>query len=156
MGKALLAVVAAALVAAPAAAAGTAVKTAPNAHLKGKAILVDAKGRSLYYYASDQKGQTPTCVNDPSYHCSKVWPPLLTSGTPKAGMGAKQSLLGSVKRPEGTMQVTYAGWPLYLFKGGGASGLPGDKPGDVNGQTFFGVWYVLTPAGKPITAKATP
>jgi predicted lipoprotein with Yx(FWY)xxD motif len=136
-------------------AAGTVVKTAVNAHLAAT-ILVDARGRTLYYFAQELPRQTPQCVNDPAYHCSKLWPPLLAQGKPTAGPGAKQSLLGAVKRPEGTMQVTYAGRALYRFAGGGATGMDGDrKPGDEAGQGFAGLWFVLSPAGKPITRTGT-
>jgi predicted lipoprotein with Yx(FWY)xxD motif len=159
MRKGVLIVLVAAALAAPAAAAGgTVVKTAPNPHLGDQSIIVDSLGRTLYYFASDVKGKKPSCVNDPTYHCVKLWPPLITSGKPVAGEGATQSLLGLVKRTDGRMQVTYGGRPLYRLAGGGATGLPPDKvPGDAFGQAFVGLWYVLSPAGKPIkTALTTP
>jgi predicted lipoprotein with Yx(FWY)xxD motif len=132
---------------APAAAAGTVVKAAYNANLK-KTIIVNARGLTLYYYVADSGG-TSTCVNDPTYHCSKVWPPLLTSGDPTAGKGAKQSLLGTITREDGGVQVTYAGHPLYRYARN-AGAPPDRKPGDVFGQGFSSSWWVLSPAGKPI------
>ncbi len=47
--------------------------------------------------------------------CALLWPPVLTSGQPKAGKGVDQHALGVVVRPDGTRQVTYRGKPLYLF-----------------------------------------
>jgi predicted lipoprotein with Yx(FWY)xxD motif len=120
------------------------VKVAYNKQLKTK-ILVDGRGRTLYYVNSEQ-GLTTGCVDD----CAKSWPPLLTSGSPKAGPGARQSLLVAAKRPEGTMQVAYHGHLLYTWAGGSGQG-PGDgRPGDILGQGRLGVWWVLSPAGKPI------
>jgi predicted lipoprotein with Yx(FWY)xxD motif len=128
--------------------AGAVVKSAFNAKL-GTKILVDARGRTLYLFYSDTR-TTSTCLNDPTYHCSKVWPPLLSSGAPRAGAGVKAGLLKTIKREDGGMQVTYAGHPLYTLKGG--SGIPPDrKAGDVNGQGAVGAWWVLSPTGKKIT-----
>jgi len=128
-------------------AAGTTVKTAYNAKLKST-ILVTSKGLTLYYFVSDV-GKTSSCVNDSTYHCSKWWPPLLTTGAPVAGAGAKRSLLGTTKRPDGKTQVTYGGHPVYRFVGVG-SPPPDKKAGDVNGQGFVRLWWALSPAGKAV------
>jgi predicted lipoprotein with Yx(FWY)xxD motif len=58
----------------------------------------------------------------------------------------KQSLLGRIKRANGSQQVTYAGHPLYLYVGD-------SKPGQTNGegsQEFGAGWDVLAPSGKKI------
>jgi predicted lipoprotein with Yx(FWY)xxD motif len=130
--------------------AGAVVKVAFNKQLK-KSILVDARGFTLYMFTQDPKG-TPTCYDDQTYHCSKAWPPLLTSGALKAAHGVKLSLLGSAKRDGGGLQVTYHGFPLYRDAGAKSVALNGDKkPGDVNGQGFGGLWWALSPSGNPIT-----
>jgi predicted lipoprotein with Yx(FWY)xxD motif len=132
------------------ASAGAVVKVAFNKQLK-KSILVDARGFTLYFFTQDPKG-TPTCYDDQTYHCSKGWPPLLTTGAPKAGHGVKVSLLGTAKRDGGGMQVTYHGFPLYRDAGAKVFALKADKkPGDVNGQGFGGLWWALSPSGKPVT-----
>ncbi len=128
------------------------VKVAFNAKLK-KSILVDARGFTLYMYTADTPG-TPYCYDDATYHCSKAWPPLLTKGKPQAGKGAKASLLGTAKRTGGGLQVTYKGRPLYTNAGAKTFGLVADKKaGDVNGQRFLEIWFVLSPAGVPIRVR---
>ena len=128
------------------------VKVAFNKKLK-KSILVDGRGLTLYMYLSDTPGK-PACYNDPTYHCSKAWPPLLTTGVPQ-GPGVPAALLGVVKRTGGGVQATYNGHPLYTDAGAKAFGLTADKkPGDVNGQRFLSVWFVLSPKGTPIRASA--
>lgn len=128
-------------------AGGTTVKTAFNKKLKST-ILVTSTGLTLYYWTQDL-GKKSNCVNDPTYHCSKWWPPLLTKGAPVAAAGAKRSLLGTTKRADGTTQVTYAGHPVYRWVGVG-SPLPDKKPGQVYGQGFISQWWTLSPTGKPV------
>jgi len=104
-------------------------------------ILVDAQGRSLYLFKKDA-GTKSTC----SGACAASWPPLIAKGKPTAGGGAQASMLGTVRRDDGTMQVTYHGHPLYLFAGD-------QQPGQVNGQgsTAFGApWLALSASGKQI------
>jgi predicted lipoprotein with Yx(FWY)xxD motif len=120
-----------------------------------ESILVDSRGLTLYLFTSDTQGPNkykPTCYDDATYHCSKAWIPLRTASVPHAGPGIKASLLGVVKRTDGADQVTYNGHPLYSAEGPNAFGLtPDKKPGDVNGQGFVGIWYVLSPNGDQIT-----
>ncbi len=127
---------------------GTLVKVAFNKKLKRK-ILVDARGMTLYLFFSDYNGQS-ACTDDATYHCIKAWPPLTAQDPPQAGPGVKASLLGTITRTDNQqMQVTYAGHLLYTFKGYQTT-PPDRKPGDVNGQGFLALWWVLSPAGKPI------
>ena len=105
-------------------------------------FLVDATGRTLYLWVAD-KGSTSTC----SGGCAQAWPPLTTTGKPHAGAGAKASLLGTTKRSDGTLEVTYAGHPLYYFAGD-------SQPGQTSGQGsngFGAEWWVVAPDGKAIT-----
>jgi predicted lipoprotein with Yx(FWY)xxD motif len=104
-------------------------------------ILVDSQGRTLYLFEKD-KGPKSTC----SGACASAWPPFMTSGKPKAGSGARASLVGTSARSDGTREVTYNGHPLYYYAGD-------QKAGDTNGQdlTQFGAgWYVVSPAGSKI------
>jgi predicted lipoprotein with Yx(FWY)xxD motif len=107
-------------------------------------ILVDGKGRTLYLFEKDPRRHS-AC----SGTCATYWPPLLTHGEPTAGHGVRASLLGAIRRADGTTQVTYAGHPLYRY-------LEDTKPGQTRGQDshIFGAgWYVLSPAGKKIDAE---
>jgi len=106
-------------------------------------ILVDGSGMTVYLFEKD-KGSTSTCTGS----CAQYWPPVTTSGAPKAGSGAMSANLGTTKRSDGKTEVTYSGHPLYYYAGD-------KKPGDVTGQglnAFGALWYVLSPAGKAITS----
>ena len=106
-------------------------------------ILVNSKGRTLYLFQGDT-GTKSAC----SGACAAAWPPLVAKGKPTAGSGVKASLIGTSKRSDGTKQVTYNGHPLYLFKGDTAAGQTSGQ-----GSSAFGaLWYVLSPAGRQITA----
>jgi predicted lipoprotein with Yx(FWY)xxD motif len=114
---------------------GGTVRAAHNA--KYGSLLVSAAGMTLYHYTPDKHG-TVKCTAA----CAKFWPPLVIArGTkPKAGAGVSAAKLSTVKRPDGTTQVTYAGFPLYRYSGD-------SKPGDVKGQGFEGVWHAVSSAG---------
>jgi predicted lipoprotein with Yx(FWY)xxD motif len=101
-------------------------------------FLVDANGRALYLWDAD-RGAMSTCSGE----CAQDWPPLTTTGTPKATGGVKASLLGTTKRTDGSHEVTYAGHPLYTFAGD-------TKPGQTTGQgssAFGAPWWIVTPGG---------
>jgi predicted lipoprotein with Yx(FWY)xxD motif len=104
-------------------------------------ILVDGNGMTIYLFQKDT-GTSSMCDSS----CAKYWPPVTTTGAPKAGSGVTAGMLGTTKRADGTSQVTYNGHPLYLYTG--------DKsPGDVTGQglnAFGALWYVVSPAGKEV------
>jgi predicted lipoprotein with Yx(FWY)xxD motif len=105
----------------------------------GATILVDSKGFTLYDFHKDQ-GTKSACYGA----CAKGWPPLTTSGAPKAMGGAEASKLGTTKRSDGTTQVTYAGHPLYTF-------VEDTKPGEAKGNdtsAFGAQWYALMPSGE--------
>jgi predicted lipoprotein with Yx(FWY)xxD motif len=78
----------------------------------------------------------------PAHH----WPPLLTKGKPHAGTGVRASLLGTTKRKDGKLEVTYNHHPLYYFVGD-------RKPRQTTGQglnQFGAPWWALSPAGREI------
>jgi predicted lipoprotein with Yx(FWY)xxD motif len=104
-------------------------------------ILVDSRGITLYDFPPD-RGTTSVCYGA----CAALWPPLITHGKPVAGRGVRPSLLGTTKRKDGKLQVTYGGHPLYFF-------VTDRKPGQTTGQgvdQFGGPWWVISPAGKEI------
>jgi predicted lipoprotein with Yx(FWY)xxD motif len=104
-------------------------------------VLVDSNGMTLYYFEKDKQGGTKSACYGP---CEKGWPPLRTEAAPQAGEGALASKLGTIERQDGTMQVTYAGWPLYTF-------VEDKKPGEDNGtdsKAFGASWYPLHANGE--------
>ena len=124
-----------------AAAATQSSTTVSTATSKLGRILVDSRGRTLYLFENDKRGHS-ACAGA----CATYWPPLLTRRKPTAARAAKQALLGTTRRADGTTQVTYAGHPLYRF-------LQDTKPGQTTGQDLhdFGAgWYVLAPVGTKI------
>jgi predicted lipoprotein with Yx(FWY)xxD motif len=104
-------------------------------------VLVDSEGMTLYYFQKDQKGSGKSKCEGA---CAEAWPPLTTEGKPEAMSGVKAAMLGTIKRSDGTTQVTYAGWPLYTF-------VEDQKPGEDNGtdsKAFGASWYPLHSNGK--------
>jgi predicted lipoprotein with Yx(FWY)xxD motif len=108
-------------------------------------ILVDSRGRTLYLFAKDKAGKS-SC----SGQCATFWPPVIAGAKPRVGSGATASLVGTTKRTDGRMQVTYNHHPLYTF-------AKDTKKGQTSGEeldAFGAKWYVLSPAGAKI-AKPT-
>jgi len=106
-------------------------------------FLTDGDGRTLYLFTPDSPGVS-TCTDA----CLQAWPALVTDGAPEAAGMADATLLGTLVRDDGGVQVTYAGWPLYAFAGDTVAG-------DVNGQGVEGVWFLVAPDGTMLDA-ATP
>jgi predicted lipoprotein with Yx(FWY)xxD motif len=122
----------------PGAESGAGVVSLGNAQKIGM-VLVDANGMTLYDFHKD-KGTTSSCYGP----CAEGWPPMLTEGEPTVGNGASASKLGTTERKDGTMQVTYAGHPLYTF-------VEDKKPGEANGNdvsAFGAQWYALKGSGE--------
>jgi predicted lipoprotein with Yx(FWY)xxD motif len=141
-----LAAVCAAIAAAAFAATGSAarvpvVKTLSNASL-GKTILVDRRGKTLYQLSVEKHGKF-ICTNT---SCLSFWKPLvLAKGSTPGGTTA----LGLVKRPDGRLQVTYRGMPLYTF-------AQDAKSGDVRGEGFkdVGTWHAAAVGGSAATTAS--
>jgi predicted lipoprotein with Yx(FWY)xxD motif len=107
-------------------------------------FLTDDKGMTLYLYTKDTPN-TSNCYDK----CATAWPPLLTTGNPVAGTGIDNAKLGTTQRKDGTMQVTYNGWPLYYY-------VKDMKAGDTAGQDVGKVWYVISPSGDEVMAQTEP
>ncbi len=121
-------------------AAATTINLQAISGIPGKA-LVDSQGRTLYLFEAD-KGSTSMC----SGACAAAWPPVTVSGAPQAGSGVSQSMLGTITRSDGTMQLTYNHHPLYYFAGDASAGQ--DKG---QGSKAFGAgWYVVSASGAKI------
>jgi predicted lipoprotein with Yx(FWY)xxD motif len=107
----------------------------------GTILAAGSKQLTVYLFEGD-KGAASSCTGG----CAQVWPPVTTTGEPKAAGGASAADLATITRPDGTKQVTYKGHPLYFFA------RDGDK-GDAYGQGVKGFgadWYVLAPSGRKV------
>ena len=110
-------------------------------HTKLGTILVSSDGHTLYLFEKD-KSVKSQCTGA----CTSAWPPLTTQGKPNAGSGVKASLLSTSARPDGTMQVVYAGHPLSHYD-------DDHRAGQMEGQgreEFGAEWYVLGLSGHKV------
>jgi predicted lipoprotein with Yx(FWY)xxD motif len=103
-------------------------------------ILFDGRGQVVYGFTRDRRGGPSRCYGA----CAKAWPVYFAKGTAfRAGAGIRKSLLGTTRRRDGRLQVTYNGWPLYYYAHEG--------PGEVKCQNvdqFGGLWLVVRPDGR--------
>lgn len=110
-------------------------------------ILVDAQGYTLYAYVPDHQAAS-RCYRA----CESSWPPLALSRgdhRPAGGPGIRQALLGTTRRKNGELQVTYDHWPLYRYQND-------HEPGEVAGQgADMGLWYVIDVGGS-LDRRALP
>ena len=104
-------------------------------------VIATSGGRTLYMFGAD-KGHKSACFGA----CATAWPPLTTSGKPKAGSGVLASKLGTISRGGGVKQVTYNGHPVYRFQGDA-------RARQTNGEginAFGGTWHALSARGKGV------
>jgi predicted lipoprotein with Yx(FWY)xxD motif len=103
-------------------------------------VLFDASGHVVYVFERDRRNRS-NCASD---DCVEAWPPVLTRRQPSAGAGVDARLLGTIRRSDGMLQVTYDGRPLYFYEHEG--------PGEIkchNVDLHGGLWWVVTPRGDP-------
>ena len=101
-------------------------------------ILVQSRGRTLYLFLKDRDGKS-ACAGS----CAGSWPPLVTRGKPTAGSGVNPSLLGTTRRSNGSVQLTFV-----LDK------QAGQTKGE--GNFAFGArWYAVSGRGTAVV-KAPP
>jgi predicted lipoprotein with Yx(FWY)xxD motif len=108
-------------------------------NVKGKTLLTTTGGRTLYTLSVEKHGKFVCTMGS---GCTGIWRPLTVACGVKPEGPVK---LGTVDRPEGTVQVTYRGLPLYTF-------ASDKKAGQVKGEGLkdVGVWHAATvPAPKP-------
>lgn len=101
-------------------------------------VVLDGLGWTLYRFDDDTA--TPpasTCVDQ----CATSWPPVIAEpGSPLTLEGVEQSAVGTVTRPDGSVQLTIGGWPVYRFAADSA-------PGATDGQGMSDKWFAVTPTG---------
>jgi predicted lipoprotein with Yx(FWY)xxD motif len=108
-------------------------------------VVVDGQGYTLYRFDEDStKPPTSNCAGE----CAQKWPPVLaTPGTPLTVEGVAQEMVGTINRPDGSIQLTLAGWPVYRYSGDA-------QPGATTGQGVGGTWAAVTPDGDKAAAPA--
>jgi predicted lipoprotein with Yx(FWY)xxD motif len=93
-------------------------------------VLAEANGQVVYTYSKDKKDGKPTCTGT----CADTWP--AATGVPKAGPADTfPGTFAVLKTANGVEQITYNGYPLYLYKGAKAYTTPGNGIG--------GLWHVI-------------
>jgi predicted lipoprotein with Yx(FWY)xxD motif len=116
---------------------GTTVNVVPSQY---GPVVADGRGEAFYVFAGEKSSRS-RCYGA----CADRWPPVLANGKPRAGPGAHSRLLGTTRRTDGKVQLTYAGHPMYYYAG--------DAPGRIlcQGVTEFGgLWLVVRPSGKAV------
>jgi predicted lipoprotein with Yx(FWY)xxD motif len=103
-------------------------------------VLFDGTGQAIYLF-DKENGTRPDCYDQ----CAVAWPPVLTTGAATAGTGVTAGLLATTPRTDGTVQITYAGHPLYFYANEGK-----DQVTCNNVSEFGGVWLAVTPTGGPV------
>ncbi len=101
-------------------------------------VVIDGLGWTLYRF-DDDTAQPPTsnCTGE----CATTWPPVLAKpGAPLAVEGVAQEAVGTVTRPDGGVQLTLGGWPVYRYA---ADSAPGATDGNGVGEK----WFAINPGG---------
>lgn len=104
--------------------------------------LTDGQGRTVYLFTRDQGAHGSACNGA----CVSAWPPVLVQATPQIAAQVDPKKLGTIRRDDGSRQLTYNGWPLYYY-------APDQRAGDTRGQSiqeFGGTWYLVSPSGELI------
>lgn len=103
-------------------------------------ILADGADRTIYLFTRDGS-TTSMCYGA----CASAWPPVLTKGTPRQAGGLPHPL-GTTRRRDGRLQVTYSGHPLYYYVGD-------VQPGEIlcqNVEEYGGTWLVVSRGGRAV------
>lgn len=106
-------------------------------------VVTDAAGFTLYRFDDDTADPpNSTCVEA----CAKKWPPYVVDPDGTLTLdGVEQSAISKLRRPDGDIQLTIEGWPVYRF-------AADPDAGSTEGQGVGGTWFAVTPEGK----KAAP
>jgi predicted lipoprotein with Yx(FWY)xxD motif len=103
-------------------------------------IVVDGEGMTVYVFDNDTQGTDRSACEDA---CAALWPAVITESDTPSVEGVTGTV-GTIEAIEGGQQVTLNGWPLYTY-------TEDTAPGDVTGQAFNDVWWVVDPSGEKIT-----
>lgn len=104
-------------------------------------VVVDGSGHTVYVYDRDTKGTTSSACTG---SCIPEWPAV--HGGTSTKLDGVTGTVGTITGTDGKPQLTLNGWPLYYF-------ADDSGPGDVNGQAYDGIWWVVGADGTKITAS---
>jgi predicted lipoprotein with Yx(FWY)xxD motif len=95
-------------------------------------VMTGRSGMTLYTFDKDVAGSGKSACEQA---CLARWPavPATEASGPE---------FGSIRRDDGTVQLTYGGRPVYFYVGD-------RKPGEVLGDGVRGVWHALRKAAAP-------
>ena len=122
---------------------GTSATALRSATIGGTAVVTNARGFTLYWFAPDTATKS-NCNGG----CAQIWPPV--KGPARAGTGVTGSL-STITRSDGSTQATYNGHPLYTYTADTAPGQANGNGLNVNG----GVWHEVTVSGAAAPASST-
>ncbi|MFF1877758.1 hypothetical protein [Leifsonia sp. NPDC058230] len=106
-------------------------------------VLVDGQGKTVYVYDLDKANSGKSACTGA---CIGQWPAVAAgSATPK--VDGVTGMVGSITGTDGKPQVTVNGLPLYTFSGDSSAG-------DVTGQGFDNIWWVVGANGDKIKSAA--
>ena len=106
-------------------------------------VLVDSGGKVIYTFSTDTVGQS-SCVGS----CVTYWPPVPAPSATPAPVSGITATLGSIKRADGTLQLTVNGLPVYTYAADSGPGVASGQGLNSSG----GIWSVVNTAGAPVTA----
>lgn len=92
----------------------------------GRTVVVTVAGRTVYTFDLDAPGVS-NCYDG----CAAIWPPILVQDA-----SALKSPMGSTKRKDGSLQLTFENKPVYLF-------LNDTRNGDAKGDGLNKIWHVI-------------
>jgi predicted lipoprotein with Yx(FWY)xxD motif len=109
--------------------------------------LAAISGHTLYLFGKDTATRS-AC----SGACARTWKPLVTSSRPVAahGSGVNSRMLGTLRRADHTLQVTYNHHPLYLFTGDRSAGTISGE----GANKFGGHWYIVNTSGNAVKPRS--
>lgn len=110
-------------------------------------VLVDPRGRTLYVFAPDSRGHS-TCTGS----CATYWPSVPGTDAKRVASAAVSATLGSIKRADGSSQLTANGYPVYTYVGDHARGQANGQGSNLSG----GRWWVVSPSGVRVTKTVSP
>ena len=107
-------------------------------------IVVNGQGMTAYFFDKDTAGSGTSACTGP---CADLWPAIESASTTPVVDGVTGEI-GTITGTDGGNQITINGRPIYTYS-------PDTKAGDVTGQGFGGVWWVVSPSGDEVMTPAT-